>query len=536
MEGDALIISVRPEDTPKILKINEYTFAGSQLIIEGPSTRAPLESNADPQTPNTIEVLRDVLNRRYDAEARLLNLSSIGSDPELVNIGMFSSTSRESKFFPALMKVCDGLFKSEREKEEAVVSVSLASNGLPDLSSVTTLSQTFPAIKNLDISNNLFPDLKAIQGWRWKFRKLQHLVLIGNPLESKEPNYKQEIMKWYPTLTLLNNIQVRSQEEVKATSNNELPLPILGPNFRDEGAISENFVKQFFLGYDSDRMGLANGFYDAQSTFSLSVNTSAPRAAGSSASHGSATWDRYIKRSRNLTRITSAAARMARLYTGTDAIRDCFVILPATRHPDLLAEPQKWCIECHTLPGIPDPAGQSTSGVGGLMVMVHGEFAEVDISTNKRTVTRSFDRTFVLGPGGGIGGVRVVSDTLVLRAYGGFQAWKPEEANVTNGNLSTPIEAVKQYQIPVPTGFGVSAPGKAQEQVQKEVLALELSRATGMTLEYSDMCLQGSDWNLDGAGVAFEQAKVSKLYPLFFIHSLTLQKGGLPVEAFVPQP
>lgn len=516
MEGDALVISVPPEDTPRILKIDGFIFAGSQLTIEEPPIRAPLESNADPQTPNAIEVLKAVLSRRYNVEAKLLDLSQIGTDPELVNIGMFNSTSRESKFFPALMKVCDGLFKSEREKEEAVISISLASNALPDLQSVTTLAQTFPAIKNLDISNNLFQDLKALQGWRWKFRKIQHIILLGNPLETKQPNYKEEILKWYPTLTLLNNIQVRSPEEVKAMANNKMPLPILGPSFRDEGAISENFVKQFFPGYDSDRIGLANGFYDAQSTFSLSINTSAPRASEGSTSHSPANWDRYIKRSRNLTKVTTPTARMARMYTGTDAVRECFVTLPATRHPDLLAEPQKWCVECHTLPGIPDPAGQSTSGVGGLMIMVHGEFSEIDISTNKSTVTRSFDRSFFLGPGAGIGGVRVVSETLVLRAYGGSEAWRPQETDPPKSKPSAPLQLVKQYQIPVPTGFGVSVPAKAEEQVQKEMLALELSRATGMTLEYSDMCLQQSDWNLEAAGIAFEQAKVSDIRPPLF--------------------
>ena len=507
MEGDSLIVSVRLDDTAKILRINNFIFAGAPLKIESLSDKAtPLHKDASSETPSTMEALRAVLSRRYNLDLKLLDLSQLGSDPELVNIGIFNATSTESKFFPALMKVCDNIFKSSQEKEEAIISVSLANNALSDISSVTTLSQTFPAIKNLDLSGNQIPHLKAMEGWRWRFRKLDHLILSGNPLELKDPNYTRELLKWYPTLTTINTVQVRTPEEVSAATRCKLPLPILGPSFRDEASITENFVKQFFPGYDSDRTALVNGYYDAQSTFSLSINTAAPRGDAESSTHQAASWDQYIKRSRNLLKINHIPARMSRLYTGTDSVRDCFTTLPVTRHPDLLGEPQKWCIECHTLPGLPDPSGQSSSGVGGLMVMVHGEFSEIDVSTNKSTAIRSFDRTFVLGSGGGIGGIRVATDTLVLRAYGGFDAWKPEDIEAPPPSTSS--LQIPQHQIAVPDGFGVPVPGKAEEQVQREVLALELSRATGMTLEYSGMCLEQSGWNLEGAGIAFEQAKV----------------------------
>ena len=520
MEGDALIVSVRSEDVSKIERLNNYDFAGAQLKIESegqPATQS--------ETPNTIELLRGVLSRRYNVEARLLDLSQLGTDPDLVNVGMFNSTSRESKFFPALMKICDGLFKSPKDKEDAVVSVTLASNALSEIASVTTLSQTFPSIRNLDLSNNAFASMKSLEGWRWKFRKLDHLVLSGNPVEQTEPKYKEELLKWYPTLTTLDTITVRAPEEVATTMGEKLPLPILGPSFRDEASITENFVKQFFLGYDKDRVALANGYYDNKSTFSLSINTSAPRAPEDSAKNHAVGWDQYIKRSRNLMKVTHPPARSARMFTGTEAVRDCFSTLPATRHPDLMAEPQKWCIECHTIPGLPDPAGQSLSGVGGLMVMIHGEFAEVDVSTDSTTVTRSFDRTFVLGPGGGIGGIRVATDTLVLRAYGGFEAWKPEETEASSLGKATTAAQQQTQQIPTPPGWGVPGNGKTDEQARKEQLALTLSEFTGMTLEYSAMCLEQSDWNLDGAAVAFEQAKVSSPREFRMVFGWTEIKG-----------
>lgn len=402
------------------------------------------------------------------------------------------------------MKICDGIFTTAHAKEEAIVSVSLANNALTTVASVTTLSQTFPALKNLDLSNNKLKSLTALAGWRWKFRKLDQLILTGNPIETEAPTYKDDIMKWYPTLTTLNKTQIRSLEDARAAGNGKLPIPILGPSFRDEAAISETFVKQFFPAYDGDRTALVNGYYDAQSTFSISINLSAPHTVEST-NQKLPGWEAYLRKSRNLTKITHPPSRMSRLYTGTESIRDGFTTLPITRHPDILAEPQKWCVECHTIPGLPDPTGQSSSGVGGLMVMVHSEFAEVDVSTGQSTAIRSFDRTFVLGPGGGVGGIRVACDTLVLRAYGGHGAWRAE---VEDGAGIGTAQAAVQHQINVPAGFGLSGAGKTEEQVQKEVLAVELSKGTGMTLEFSGLCLEQSGWNLAGAVDSFEQAKV----------------------------
>ena len=497
-------------DTFKIERLNNFQFAGATLSIEvfGSRKSGPLASNADSETPDTINILKSVLSRRYNTDAKLLDLSQLGMDPELVNIGMFSTTSRESKFFPALMKICEDIFTTAHAKEEAILSVSLANNALTSIASVTTLSQTFPSLKNLDLSNNKLKSLASLEGWRWKFRKLEQLILTGNPIETEVPTYRDDIMKWYPTLSTLNTIQVRSLDDVRAAANGRLPIPVLGPSFRDEAAISENFVKQFFPAYDGDRIALVNGYYDSQSTFSISINLSAPHAAETT-NKKLPSWESYLKKSRNLTKITHPPSRMSRLYTGTESIRDGFTTLPVTRHPDIMAEPQKWCVECHTIPGLPDPAGQSSSGVGGLMVMVHGEFAEVDVSTGQPTAIRSFDRTFVLGPGGGVGGIRVACDTLVLRQYGGHNAWRPE----VDDNSSVAKSQV-QRQINVPAGFAVSGPGKTEEQVQKEVLAVELSNRTGMTLEFSGMCLEQCGWNLDGAAVSFEQAKVCPFIPV----------------------
>ena len=446
------------------------------------------------------EKMTAMLSRRYNAESKLLDLSLLGTDPEFQNTGIFDTDSRQSKFFPAIMKVCDSLFESAQQKREAVESVSLASNNLSTVSAVTELAQTLPDIKNLDLSGNNIKDLNGLTPWRRKFRSLSILVLSGNPLETNAPNYQQEIMGWFPTLKTLDTTQIRSDEDVALALKSKFPLPIRAPDFRDEVSVGENFVKQFFPGYDTDRAALANGFYDAASTFSLSVNVSAPRGQ----EHQPAGWDMYIKKSRNLTKIHNLPARMSRSYKGPESIREVWLTLPTTRHPDLLAESNKWCIECHSIPGLPDLVTQSPHGVGGLIVTVHGEFGEVNVATGEITSHRSFDRTFILGPGGGIGGIRVVNDILTLRAHGGHDAWKPTEDPATVPQVPNEVPVGPS----LPEGFGVASDSKSPEQAQKELVALELSKVTRMTLEYSAMCLEQTAWELESAVKAFEEVKV----------------------------
>ena len=403
------------------------------------------------------------------------------------------------------MKVLDSFFTTAEEKAEAIHSVSLASNALTSTTIVTALASTLPALKNLDLSNNQFSSLGDLKGWRWKFRDLDQLVLAGNPLETEVPSYKDEILKWYPSLRILNTQQVRSLDEARDGSKNVTTIPIAAPSFRDEAGIGETFVKMFFSAYDSDRTAIINAYYDATSTFSLSINVSAPRGP-EIGERKAPNWDSYIKRSRNLVRVTYLPTKMSRIYTGTENIQQCWVTLPSTRHPNLLTEPEKWCVECNSIPGLPDQSGQSLGGVGGLIITVHGEFYEVDGSTGMPMNRRSFDRTFVLGPGVGAGGVRVACDALVLRAWGGSQAWRAEAAGSL---LSAAPPPQRMYPIQVPPGFGASAPGKTEEQVRNEVLAVELSTKTGMTLQYSGECLKQSGWTIEGALVSFEQVKVS---------------------------
>ncbi|KAF9886838.1 nuclear mRNA export, poly(A)+RNA binding protein [Aspergillus nanangensis] len=522
VEGDTFVASIRPELMGRMLQINGFSFANAVLTIQkyDPSDQPMLseisQNGGTSSTADTKAKMTNILRRRYYQPNKLLDLSKLGNDPDLNAMGIFSSSSTESKFFPALMKVWEMNFVDPKTREEAVESVSLADNQLANIAVITTLSQAFPNLKNLDMSNNNFKDANALLQWRWKFQRLEFLDLTGSPF-SAEPDFKDTMLKWYPQLRVLNNVEVRTADEIAARK--KTPIPAQAPHFVDESQIAQNFVKAFFPGYDNNRNELVSQFYDNHTTFSFNVNVSAPR----SQQVETAPWDPYIKKSRNLLKINHLPARMSRAYSGVEKIREIWSSLPATRHPDIASHPEEWLIECFPIPGLPDSSGQSPTGVGGLLIMVHGKFDEIATS---KVETRSFDRTFIVGPGGGMGGIRVISDILCLRAYGGHEAWIVENPPAISAAQPAPVvqPAVQPAAIPAampaaPNGYGMAAPGKSDAQVQQEQLVMQLSSKTSMTLQYSELALSGNGWNLEAALKNFEELKA---------------QGQLPPDAFLP--
>ncbi|KAJ6000469.1 mRNA export factor mex67 [Penicillium waksmanii] len=520
VEGDILVVSVHPEWTERLLQLNGKLFAGVNITVElYDSSTAVLgqqlatSGGASASTADTKLKITSILGKRFNPAAKLLDLSKLVDDTDLQAMGIFNSTTTQSKFFPAMMKVWEMQFTSSSERREAVESVSLAQNQLANVSVVTTMAQTFADIKNLDLSNNNFKDSQSMIAWRWKFRNLEFLDLTGNDFSSK-PDFKATMLKWYPKLQTLNNVQVRTAEEIAAQK--KTPIPIQAPHFQDDSQIAENFIRTFFASYDNNRNDLINQFYDENSKFSLNVNVQAPKVQQTE----TAGWDAYIKRSRNLSKITHLSARMNRIYTGPLKIGEMWNSLPQTRHPDMATQPEQFLVECHLVPGLPDPTGQSPTGVGGLIITVHGKFDE---SVDGKVETRSFDRSFIIGPGHGPGGIRVLNDILCARAYGGHEAWSPESQPIPQAmapipaipaNPAASIAPAAATALPgFPEGYGAPAPGKTETQVQQEQLVIQISTKSGMTLQYSEMALSGNGWNLDAAWKNFEELKAQGALP-----------------------
>ncbi|APA09247.1 hypothetical protein SS1G_14226 [Sclerotinia sclerotiorum 1980 UF-70] len=491
-KGDIVVISVTPEDAATIMKLDGFAFAGSTIGVQDsePSKMSEPKEESE-EARSTREKIQAVLAARYDTNLKLLNLSALGQDEQLRQMGIFQDDTLVAKLFPVLMVICNKLFTTKQAKKDAIVSITLTDNYLTDLSNVTSLASTFPDLKNLDLSRNQFDSLESLKLWRWKFRHLENLVLSGNPIETLVPDYTTEIVRWYPELQQLSGVQVRSVAQVVADLEAiKTPFPIASPSFRDVGQVAENFVKHFFGAYDKDRNTLLSNFYDTRSAFSLMVNMSAVRDRDHSMPVPP--WAAYNKSNRNFVKYTHLSTRISRQSTGIEEIQQMWSDLPKTLHPEIATRPDLYLVECHPIPGLPDLSGQSAAGVDGLLIDVHGEFEE-DVANFEGKALRSFSRYFILGPGGPNGpAIRVISDMLCLRAWGPL----PQIAEVF---VPPKVPIVAPPFNTLPTG----------EELNK-IRAEKLSAETGMNLQYSALCLEETGWDLDKAFAAF-QANMANL-------------------------
>ncbi|KAF2831044.1 hypothetical protein CC86DRAFT_366523 [Ophiobolus disseminans] len=153
----------------------------------------------------TVTLLQGFISRRYNASTKYFDLSDIISDEPVLKSGMFENERTQKKFFPALMVVCDQMLPTRKQKIDAIESVSLAGNSIPNLNVIYELVNYMNHIKNLDLSRNSFPSLAKLQPWKGRFKFLEHLIIDPFP----DMNWEDEIVAWFPKLRLLNGKQVR---------------------------------------------------------------------------------------------------------------------------------------------------------------------------------------------------------------------------------------------------------------------------------------------------------------------------------------
>ncbi|KAL8763544.1 MAG: hypothetical protein Q9184_000670 [Pyrenodesmia sp. 2 TL-2023] len=490
---------IRQADGQQFLNV---TLSVQQADTHTKETQQPTQNPAAPAiTPaQRTQLYRDVLSNRYNEKDKILTLDGLHEDWRLQVAGSWDPTGTRhshTDVFPGLMRVLEESFSSRAEKEERVQGVSLMNNRLTTFGPVFELAKTFPDLRGLDLSNNNIKDLKSLDTIKYRFRRLERLIISPNPIDVEDPEYHETVKGWFKTLIFLNEDRVRSDEAAANAASQsapiaEIPLATIKDNFQDEAGIAESAVKELIMGTDNDRPTLVRSLYDNESTFSISYNPSAPRLDTAKA----VSWEPHLKQSRNLKKVFQLDPRIKRLATGISEIESALKILPPTRHPDLINDSPKYSFDCTPIPNVPDPYDRLESGVGGLKVDVHGSFEEYDRNTGLQTAIRSFDRCFILGPGLGENKLRIVSDILTLRAHGGYEAFNPETKCMPDLPMVT-------------THFGFSPNLKAEEEVNKAFLTEQLSRATGLTGPWATQLLSVSDWNFQIALENFNKAKVS---------------------------
>ncbi|KTW30290.1 hypothetical protein T552_00765 [Pneumocystis carinii B80] len=502
-DGSILYASVSSSANARaLLKLSGSRFAGKNLHISIPNTQKDqtmsMASESLPSAPvtkqSTINILLEFLSSRYIHETKTLDLSSMHSNPILVNGGMFSSVLASIKTFPALMKIAKREFPN-------VISVNLSSNKISSLINISTLAQTYPNLKNLNLADNLLKHYKDLDIWSHKDKlpNLQELILIGNEIreneikKGNEINYRSEIVKRFSNLKLLDMIPVTQtiQFDIKDSSVNDsekttLPKEICGSFF--ESDLTKNtvmaFLEKYFSLYDNDRLN-AVSLYNQDALFSISVNTVAPRKREPGVfSYSSSQFSEYISMSRNLTRLSSLDARISKLNIGHADISRAFSTLPKTRHN--FTDSNLYCVDAWSLKGILS-TDSDPNGLVGIQIILHGIFFELG---GRREVKKSYDRTFIIGPDNG--NITIRSDMLIIRPYGGNNSFCTNKQNETLSSNNTHEE-------------------------QKQFMLNEISKKTGLNQKFSLMCLEQNQWNMEQAMNNFNILK---------------EKGVIPLEAF----
>ncbi|KAL1922051.1 uncharacterized protein VTP21DRAFT_10693 [Calcarisporiella thermophila] len=492
-------------------KLSGIRFAGSKLII-----RLPRRDQSSTPKIGTIDVLRQFLQSRYDAASKFLNLNDIDSDPNLIRAGIKGpgTAGPHSNIGPVIMKLISETFPE-------IETISLASNKLRNVQSISTIAQFLPQIKNLSLENNnisRYIDLEALSG-NQKLPNLRELVLLGNPLRQNEiqksgddVTYRSEITRRFPSLKMLDGQQVLPSiqfdfGETEFASDGKVTLPetVKGNFFDSDGTriAIQDFLTKFFNLYDTNRAMLMD-LYDPNGLFSHSVNTTIPQTGKRYS--GRVEWGAYVSGSRNLTRIKDTTRRMGNVHIGSVDIARAIGQLPSTVHD--LSDPSKFCIDSFQI--------QSVGGAGGpvIFLVLHGEFTEpAPPGTKQPPVSRSFDRTFVIAPAHPGSKAQqagwpyvIISDLLVVRFHVGNTAWQPETETAPASGASAPPAQPPQSSGAEPARMvGLNDAQHAQ--------ALELSRQTGLNYHFSVQCLSENGWDMQQALTIFHQLKAANAIP-----------------------
>ncbi|KAF9223914.1 NTF2-like protein [Gyrodon lividus] len=476
----------------------------------------------------TVDVWREFVNRRWNPEARFLNLESMSDDSELsrhrlLPPGAPGSTARESSV----------IFKLASSLKPPVQTISLANNHIGSGQILSTLAYYLPKVANLSLQNNdlkVWRDVDYLSGKKGKLEHLKELIMIGNPLRELEikngrgDKYKSEMARRFPSLVMLDQeaiatiafdapgpstVSVTEKRPTATTFPYEMKSSFI--TGVEESVIS-GFLVRFFPLFDDQRTALLDAYHPS-ATFSFSINTAIPARARIQGLHSQLPnqrkldWSVWLNGgSRNLNRIGGGGGldkAFNSLHLGSEAAIRAMSALPKTKH-EISGSPEKFCIDAW-------PVGQGENLK--LFISLHGQFIE-----EPSQGIRSFDRAFVMAPAppgsrAKLNGwdVMILSDQWCIRSYSSHEAWRSGPMRVQAGE-SLPSKQLPQQQSALVTPI----PPQTQAQLQEALstfaepqrgLIMQIVQRTGLNAKFAVDCLENNAWNLDRAIGNFEQVK-----------------------------
>ncbi|KNZ60380.1 uncharacterized protein VP01_1562g4 [Puccinia sorghi] len=468
------------------------------------SSNPSLKPSSPPnKTESAIDVLRKLLQSRWDPVTKLLDLANLAQD-NILKAGGIAAPGQKG----APLRTAGAIWKLCKEICPNVTYVLLV-----------LMIKSNPDQFSHFRSNAEKEGAMSLQSYLFEIvRRFPSLEVLDG--EAIDPAVKATIA----TTTTLNstNGSTMLDDTTKPGSHSHTtvpqpPLPMdIKPAFFNDASTSSfvaAFCLQFFNAFDQDRASLMD-VYATKSTFSLCASTYIPLRSKMAGLTRNSTdmpaqqvpsWNEYISISRNNARLKGPKL-CERLAKGPAEIMELITRIPRTKHPLQTASDQhKFVVDSWQMPGLVD---DSTSPAGAVIYLtIHGEFQEFPSLT-----VRSFDRTFLLGAAGPASAAAlkgwpcvILTDQLTVRGYSSPVAWLPAPPGNTTANGMASLAVVV-------------APSSELTSEEKNVLVQRLMGMTKLNVQFSVDCLTQNHWDFDASLKNFHE-----------IHG----RGGLPPDAFL---
>ncbi|XP_023606215.1 nuclear RNA export factor 2-like [Myotis lucifugus] len=412
--------------------------------------------------PEKMEQLKLTISKRYDVSQKALDLHKLRFDPDLLGHDIIIILNRRNCMTAILQTI--------KKNIPELLSLNLCKNKLCQLDGLSDIIQIAPTIKTLNLSKNELKSARELD--KIKGLKLEELWLQGNPLCNTFPNqptYVSAIRKYFPNLSRLDG-----QDLPPPTVTGIVDMDIIKPckeSFKGPETLKNlifQFLLHYYLIYDSeDRESLLSAYHE-EACFSLTVPYNSEDPALSNLCE-------YLKDNRNMKNLKDSDLRFQLLKHTKCEIVNSLCVFPKTQH-DL----NSYVVDLWAHTEIM------------LCFSVSGVFKEVE--RKSQGSVRAFTRTFILSSGSN-SSMCIVNDILTV------------------GNARTE-ETQSAFSIPVPTPTFSSLSTLSQEQ--QEMVQI-FSIQSGISLQWSQKCLQDNEWNYIKAAQVFATFKT---------------QGKIPEEAF----
>ncbi|KAG8201017.1 hypothetical protein JTE90_002695 [Oedothorax gibbosus] len=419
--------------------------------------------------PETIDIIKKVMSGRYDSMSHCLNLSKFHYDTSLKALGLYLPLQKPS--------VLSAIAKVIKENIPELHVLDLSGNKLTSLDSLSIITYVCKELKSLTLRNNKLrsvTNLSSIKGL-----DIMELVLDGNPLcddFKDKDSYISAVRDYFPKLTHLDGATL------PATIGFDLgteTLPVSKKSFFAADDVKDmviQFLDLYYTIYDSgDRSKLVDAYHD-QAYFSLYLPKS-----NHYHKQGKGTLAAYTYHNRNLLNMGDSSQRYKLLRQGKINIVSTISDLPQTMH-----DPTSFNIDIfHISPNL-------------MSFSVTGVFKEVGAEINEVPL-KCFSRTYIVAPHGQ--GLVITNESFFI-------------------SIATEDQKAKAFKVPAPTPSTSPAhPNEEKNPNEKQLMVIELSKHSGMNVDFSAKCLEECDWDYQRAVAVFLKFQSEgKLPPEAFIH------------------